>query len=66
MENLCHLSDERSAEKCPEGHEKVAAGDAGQVEEGVGDGGAGEDPHEAHPLHQLLHPVLGLEEEEER
>ncbi len=52
------LADERRAEEGPEGDEKMAAGDAGQVEEGIGNGGAEEDAEEAGPLHQHLDAVF--------
>ncbi len=52
------LADERGPKEGPEGDKEMAAGDAGQVEEGVGNGGAEEDAEEAGPLHQHLYAVF--------
>ena len=49
---------ESCSEECPEWDEEVAAGDASQVKQGVGDAGTGKDAEEAHLLHQMLHTVL--------
>ena len=52
------LADERGAKEGPEGDERVAADDARQVKERIGNGGTGEDAEEAHPLHEVNHVAL--------
>ncbi len=52
------LADERGPEEGPEGDEEMTAGDTGQVEQGIGNGGAEEDAEEAGPLHQHLDAVF--------
>jgi hypothetical protein len=54
------LADEGGAEESPEWDEEVAASDASQIEERIGNGGEEQNTGKAHLADHFLHPKLGL------
>ena len=56
------LADQRGPEERPERHEKVPAGDPGQVEQRVGYRSAGQNAEKSHSFHQLLDAQFGAVE----